>query len=191
MIASVQGHVTRFGKDYLIVDVGGLGYQVYVTELLLRSLRRGEKVSLLTHLVVREDSLTLFGFIEPEEIALFQLLIKVNGVGPRLALETLSTHTPEVLTRAVMNNQDEIFAQVSGIGKKTAQKIVFSLEDKITYTEEMAISPENAGINAEVLEALTSLGYSVLEAQAAIQGIPQDAPLDLESRLTIALRYYS
>ena len=191
MIASVQGHVTRFGKDYLIVDVGGLGYQVYVTELLLRSLRRGEMVSLLTHLVVREDSLTLFGFIEPEEIALFQLLIKVNGVGPRLALETLSTHTPEVLTRAVMNNQDEIFAQVSGIGKKTAQKIVFSLEDKITYTEEMAISPENAGINAEVLEALTSLGYSVLEAQAAIQMIPQDAPLDLESRLTIALRYYS
>ncbi len=120
---------------------------------------------------MREDSLTLFGFQEQEELKLFQELIKVNGVGPRLALETLSTHTPDVIKRAVLNKQDEIFAQVSGIGKKTAQKILLSLEDRIHFTDDLVISPETAGINAEVQEALISLGYTVLEAQAALQSL--------------------
>jgi len=191
MIASIQGQVIQIGDDNLVVEVGGLGYLVYVTEFLVQSLRRGESVSLFTHLVVREDSLTLFGFQEQEEVSLFQELIKVNGVGPRLALETLSTHNPNVIKRAVLNKQEEIFAQVSGIGKKTAQKILLSLEDRISFTDEMVISPETAGINAEVQQALVTLGYSVLEAQAALQTLPEDAPLDLETRLTIALRFFS
>lgn len=191
MIASIHGKVIQVGDDNLIVDVGGLGYLVYVTELLVHSMRRGETVSLLTHLVVREDSLTLFGFLEQEEVSLFQELIKVNGVGPRLALETLSTHNPDVIKRAVLNKQEEIFAQVSGIGKKTAQKILLYLEDRISFTDEMVISPESAGINGEVQQALVALGYSVLEAQAAIQTLPDDAPLDLETRLTAALRFFS
>jgi Holliday junction DNA helicase RuvA len=118
-------------------------------------------------------------------------LIKVNGVGPRLALETLSTHTPEIITRAVLNKQDAVFSQVAGIGTKTAQKIILTLEDRISYTEDMIESPESAGVNTEVQEALLTLGYSVLEAQAALQTIPDDAPLDLQERLTIALRYFS
>jgi Holliday junction DNA helicase RuvA len=191
MIASIQGLVVQIGTDYLIVDVGGIGYLVYVTAFMAKSIRRGEKTSLLTHLVVREDSLTLFGFSDQEEINIFKLLIKVNGVGPRLALETLSTHSPDVINRAVANKQDEVFAQVSGIGKKTAQKIILSLEDRISYSEDLAISPQTAGINSEIQEALTALGYTLLEAQTAIQTIPDDAPLDLESRLTIALRYFS
>ncbi len=191
MIASIQGQVTLFGKDYLVIDVGGIGYQVYVTNLLVNTVRRGEKVSLFTHLVVREDSLTLFGFQDQEEVGLFQQLIKVNGVGPRLALETLSTHSPEVIKRAVLNKQDQVFAQVSGIGKKTAQKIVLSLEDKLSLADTLILSPETAGMNAEVQEALMTLGYSVLEAQAALQTIADDAPLDLETRLTIALRFFS
>jgi len=191
MIASIQGQVLQLRDDSIVVDVGGIGYLVYVTKFMSSSLRRGEKISLLTHLIVREDSLTLFGFPDQEEITIFQLLIKVNGVGPRLALETLSTHSPDVIKRAVLNNQDEVFAQVSGIGKKTAQKIVLSLEDQISYSEDLILSPETAGINSEIQEALTALGYTVLEAQAALQTIPDDAPLDLESRLTIALRYFS
>ena len=91
----------------------------------------------------------------------------------------------------MLNKQDEIFAQVSGVGKKTAQKIVLSLEDRIEFSEDLVISPETAGVNAEVLEALSALGYSVLEAQAALQTIPEDTPLELERRLTIALRYFS
>ena len=191
MIASLQGQVIQIGEDNLIVEVGGIGYLVYVTEFLVQSQRRGEAVSLLTHLIVREDSLTLFGFQEQEEVSLFQELIKVNGVGPRLALETLSTHNPDVIKRAVLNKQEEIFAQVSGIGKKTAQKILLTLEDRISFTDAMVISPETAGINAEVQQALVTLGYSVLEAQAALQNLPEDAPLDLETRLTIALRFFS
>lgn len=191
MIASLQGQVIQIGEDNLVVELGGIGYLVYVTEYLVQSQRRGETVSLFTHLIVREDSLTLFGFQEQEEVSLFQELIKVNGVGPRLALETLSTHNPNVIKRAVLNKQEEIFAQVSGIGKKTAQKILLSLEDRITFTDEMVISPETAGINGEVQEALVTLGYSVLEAQAALQTLPDDTPLDLETRLTIALRFFS
>ena len=191
MIASLQGQVIQIGEDNLVVDVGGIGYLVYVTEFLVQSQRRGEAVSLLTHLVVREDSLTLFGFQEQEEVSLFQELIRVNGVGPRLALETLSTHNPDVIKRAVLNKQEEIFAQVSGIGKKTAQKILLTLEDRISFTDAMVISPETAGINSEVQQALVTLGYSVLEAQAALQTLPDDAPMDLETRLTIALRFFS
>ncbi len=191
MIASLQGQVIQIGEDNLIVEVVGIGYLVYVTELLVQSQRRGETVSLFTHLVVREDSLTLYGFQEQEEVSLFQELIKVNGVGPRLALETLSTHNPDVIKRAVLNKQEEIFSQVSGIGKKTAQKILLSLEDRISFTDEMVFSPETAGINAEVQQVLVTLGYSVLEAQAALQALPDDAPLDLETRLTFALRFFS
>jgi Holliday junction DNA helicase RuvA len=191
MIASLQGQVIQIGEDNLVVEVGGIGYLVYVTEFLVQSQRRGEAVSLLTHLVVRQDSLTLFGFQEQEEVSLFRELIKVNGVGPRLALETLSTHNPDVIKRAVLNKQEEIFAQVSGIGKKTAQKILLTLEDRISFTDAMVISPETAGINAEVQQALVTLGYTVLEAQAALQTLPDDAPMDLETRLTIALRFFS
>jgi Holliday junction DNA helicase RuvA len=191
MIASIQGTILFSGDDNLVVEVGGIGYLVYVPDILTTTLRRGEKVSLFTYLVVREDSLTLFGFQDQEEVFLFKELIKVNGVGPRLALETLSTHSPDVIKRAVVYKQEEIFSQVSGIGKKTSQKILLFLEDRIPIDDGFVISSETAGINAEVQEALISLGYSVLEAQAALQVIPDDVPLELETRLTIALRYFS
>jgi Holliday junction DNA helicase RuvA len=191
MIASLQGNVVRLGEDHLIIEVEGVGYRVYVSSQIFDGLHLGKQISLLTELIVREDSLTLFGFQEQEELNLFQELIRVNGVGPRLALETLSTHSPDVIKRAVLNKQEEIFAQVSGIGKKTAQKIILSLEDRISLEDQLLYSSETAGIDNEVQEALISLGYSVLETQAALQTIPEDAPLDLETRLTIALRFFS
>jgi Holliday junction DNA helicase RuvA len=191
MIASIQGNVIRFGDDYLVVDAGGIGYQVYVSTHIFDGLRLGEQISLLTQLIVREDSMTLFGFRDQDELGLFQELIRVNGVGPRLALETLSTHSPDVIKRAVLNKQEEIFSQVAGIGKKTAQKIILSLEDRISFEDQLLYSSETIGINDEVQEALLSLGYSVLEAQAALQTIPEETPPDLETRLTIALRFFS
>ena len=191
MIASIQGNVLRIGEDHLVLDVGGIGYRVYVPVQIFDGLRLGKQISLFTELIVREDSLTLFGFQEQEELGLFQELIRVNGVGPRLALETLSTHSPDVIKRAVLNKQEEVFSQVAGIGKKTAQKIILSLEDRISFADTLMYSSETIGINDEVQEALLSLGYSVLEAQAALQTIPEDAPLDLETRLTIALRFFS
>lgn len=191
MIASIQGNVIRFGENFLVVETGGIGYQVFVPIHIFDGLRLGEQISLFTQLIVREDSLTLFGFRDQDELGLFQELIRVNGVGPRLALEALSTHPPDVIKRAVLNKQEEVFSQVAGIGKKTAQKIILSLEDRISFEDQLLYSPESVGINDEVQEALTSLGYSVLEAQAALQTIPEDAALDLETRLTIALRFFS
>jgi Holliday junction DNA helicase RuvA len=191
MIASLQGKLSLIEDDYLVMEVGGIGYQVYVTDLTRTAQRRGESLSLFTHLVVREDALTLYGFSTRDEVKLFQLLLKVNGVGPRLALETLSTHSPDVIRRAVVNQADGVFSQVSGIGKKTAQKIILTLEDRVTVDvgtgEEGDISP----LDMEIQEALVALGYSVVEAQTAIQSIPDDVEDDLESQLTAALRYFS
>ena len=191
MIASIQGKILRFGDDYLVVDASGIGYQVYVTTQVFDGLSVGEQISLYTQLIVRDDAFILYGFRDLEELGLFQELIRVNGVGPRLALETLATHSPDVIKRAVLNKQEEIFSQVAGVGKKTAQKIILTLEDRISFEEQLIDLPGTSGVNREVQEALISLGYSVLEAQAALQTIPEDTPLDLETRLTIALRFFS
>lgn len=191
MIASLQGKLSLIEDDYLVMEVGGIGYQVYVTDLTRTAQRRGESLSLFTHLVVREDALTLYGFSTRDEVKLFQLLLKVNGVGPRLALETLSTHSPDVIRRAVVNQADGVFSQVSGIGKKTAQKIILTLEDRVTVDVRSEEAGEISPLDMEIQEALVALGYSVVEAQTAIQSIPEDVEDDLESQLTAALRYFS
>ena len=191
MIASLQGKISQIAEDSLVVVVGGIGYRIYVPEQSRHQARRGETVTLFTHLAVRENSLTLYGFPTQDEVELFELLLKVNGVGPRLALETLSTHSPEVIRRAVVNETEAVFTQVSGIGKKTAQKIILSLEDRVSAEIDFADEPEYSEVDLEVQEALVALGYSVVEAQAAVQSIPEDVDHDLESQLTHALRYFS
>ncbi len=191
MIASLYGKVTQKDKDFVVLDVGGIGFKVFVPYSFPEQVRKGESVSLHTYLVVREDSLTLYGFPQIDQVTIFDLLLGVNGVGPRLALETLSTHSPEVINRAVVHRQDGIFSQVSGIGNKTAQKIILYLEDRISLKEEMGRAPVLSDTNAEVQEALVALGYSVVEAQSALQSLPEDAPDDVEERLSMALRYFS
>lgn len=191
MIASIHGNITQIAEDHLVIEVGGIGYRVFVPRPLPSQIRRGESVALWTHLVVREDALTLYGFSEPEQVEIFELLLGVNGVGPRLALEILSTHPPDTIIRAVVHEQGELFQQVSGIGKKTAQKIILYLEGRVTMRESMEDFAPASEVNTEVQEALVSLGYSVVEAQAALQTLPSDAPEDVETRLMIALQYFS
>jgi Holliday junction DNA helicase RuvA len=188
MIATIQGQITSVLEDHLILEVNGIGYRVYVPQPLPTEVHRSDQISLYTHLVVREDSLTLYGFPEREQVDIFNLLMGVNGVGPRLALEVLSTHPPQTIRRAVLNEQSELFQQVSGIGKKTAQKIILYLEDRISIREELEEFAPGSEINTEVQEALVALGYSVVEAQTALQTIPADAPEDVEIRLRIALQ---
>ena len=191
MIASIRGRVLETLVDSVVIEVGGVGLQVYVPAPVRDTLRLGENTFLRTYLVVREDALTLFGFETLEGREFFQLLLTVNGVGPRLALAILSTMTPDAIRRAVFHEQAEIFSRVPGVGKKTAQKILLQLQDKIT--PDIGLEPVGAfgEGDGEVLDALTSLGYSVVEAQAAIQAIPRDAPEDVESRLMLALQYFS
>ncbi len=191
MIASLTGKIASSGKDRVVIEVGGIGYEVLVPAPLLDRLDVGESVFLHTCLIVRQDALTLFGFETHEGREFFEMLLSVDGIGPRTALSILSTLTPDAIRRAVVNEQAEVFARVPGVGKKTAQKIALFLQDRVKSIEGLAPVAAMSDADSEVLAALTALGYSVVEAQAAIQYIPKDAPQDVEERLRLALQYFS
>lgn len=192
MIASLSGRVRDTAADRLIVEVGGVGLFVSAPAPLCESLRVGDNVSLHTHLVVREDALTLYGFATAEEREYFVLLLGVNGVGPRLALAILSALNPAAIRRAVFAEQPEVFRRVPGVGTKTAQRILIHLQGRLEAGEELEGVARMTDADTQVLEALIALGYSVVEAQAALQRIPRDAPPDdVEERLRLALQYFA
>ena len=191
MIASLNGRIAYKEPDSLVIEVGGVGLQVFVPAVLHDTAIPGETLALHTYLAVREDALTLYGFASREEREYFILLNGVSGIGPRLALAALSTLNPDAIRRAVFHEQPEVFSRVPGIGKKTAEKVVFHLKDRITGVDDLSPLMAMADSDTETLEALVALGYSVVEAQAALQSIPKDAPEDVEERLRLALQYFS
>jgi len=191
MIASLSGRIQEINSDSLIVDISGVGFQVSVPAPLRDRLKTGETVFLYTYLVVREDALSLYGFDTKEGRDFFVLLIGVNGVGPRLSLAMLSTLSPDAIRRAVFHEQADVFSRVPGIGKKTAQKIMLHLQDRIPMEAGLERVAAFSDLDTEVLGALTSLGYSVVEAQAALQSIPRDTPQEVEERLRAALQYFT
>lgn len=191
MIASLKGKVADILSDSLVVEVGGFGMQVYTTAAVRQQAQPGESIFLHTYLVVRQDALTLFGFETGDEREFFLLLLEVNGIGPRLALSVLSTLSPDAIRRAVFHEQADIFSRVPGVGKKTAQKILLQLQDRLPAASGMVPASAMTDLDTEILAALTSLGYSVVEAQAALQSIPRDTPQELEARLRQALQYFS
>ena len=191
MIAHLSGRVADIDSDQVVLELGGVGLWVSVPDPFRESLRVGKSVSLHTHLVVREDSLTLYGFEAAEQRDYFSLLLGVNGVGPRLALAVLSALDPETIRRAVFSEQPEIFTRVSGIGKRTSQKMMLYLEGRLEARDELEKIAAMPDTDTQVIEALTALGYSVVEAQAAVQRIPKDAPEDVEERIRLALQYFA
>lgn len=191
MIATLNGKIVHIEEGTLIVEVGGIGFLVNVPTPVSDEHKPGETVFLHTQLVVRQDNLSLYGFDTLEGREYFALMLGVGGVGPRLAVTILSTLTPETIRKAIFNEQAEVFSRVSGVGKKTAQNIIFSLQDKIIVEEGFEAVAEMSEADSEVLSALIALGYSVVEAQAALQSIPRDAPEDVETRLRLALIYFS
>ncbi|NMB58843.1 MAG: Holliday junction branch migration protein RuvA [Chloroflexi bacterium] len=191
MIAAVRGDVIGKGDDYLVIETWGIGFKVFTThDLVLRTVI-GDPVLVFTHMVVREDALTLFGFETEELRDLFNLLIGVTGVGPRTALAILSSMSPDAIRRSVASEQADLFTRVPGVGKKTAQQIVIHLQGKLKSADIISGEPGTIEIDAQVLDALTGLGYSIVEAQAAIQSIPRGSASDVESRLRQALQYFS
>lgn len=174
-----------------MIEVGGIGLSVYVPDTLAAESKPGQRISLHTTLIVRQDNLSLYGFETTEGRDYFDLLLGVAGIGPRLALAILSTLTPDSIRRAVFSDQPEMFNRVPGVGRKTSQKILFHLQDKITAEPGFETMVGMSEVDNEVLSALVALGYSVVEAQAAMQTIPRDAPEDVESRLRLALAYFS
>jgi Holliday junction DNA helicase RuvA len=189
MIASVSGKVNHVEQGSVVVEVGGVGFLVHVPTPVSDQLEPGEAVFLHTQLVVRQDSLTLFGFDSTEGREFFNLLLGVNGIGPRLALSMLSTLTPDAIRRAVFNEQADVFTRARG-WQENSPKILLSLQDRVSVVEGLAPIAAMSDVAAK-LAALIGLGYSVVEAQSVLQSIPKDAPGDVESRLRIALQYFS
>ena len=192
MIASLRGSLSFTSKDFVVVDVGGVGFQVFVAPASIGSLGTpGEEIVLFTHLQVRENELTLYGFRTEEELATFRLVQTVPGIGPRVALSLLSALTPERLRAAIAQEDIAVLGHVPGIGPKTARKLVFDLKDKVGVTAELAV-PSMATIqaDAELIAALTTLGFSVAEAQEAIRSLPRE-PLALEEKVRLALAYFA
>ena len=190
MIATLRGEIAQVEENALVLEVGGVGLRVFVPNPLRTRTKAGDALLLYTHLVVREDALTLYGFESQAERELFNTLLGVDGVGPKAALSVLSTLTLDAVQRAIFADETEILNRVPGIGKNTAQNMAIHLKDKLKPTDALASVAAMTDRDGEVLAALTALGYSVVEAQAAIQALPKDAPEDTEERLRMALQYF-
>lgn len=173
-----------------IVDVQGVGFRVLCSQAALDGLTLGRPCDLHTRLIVREDELALYGFAGEEEVEWFSLLLGVQGVGARTALALLSKLPPDALRQAIANQQVETLARAPGVGKKTAEKIIFALRSKLGELDALPAGAPLSAMDAEVIAALTALGYSVAEAQQALASLPRDAQLDLEEKIRRALAYF-
>jgi Holliday junction DNA helicase RuvA len=191
LIASIQGTVAASGRDYVVLVTGGIGYKVFVPHPTLERINGSGETFLHTTLIVREDSLTLFGFATTTEREIFDILLTVNGVGPKLALAILSTLSIDSLRNAVISDRAEILTRVPGIGKKTAQKMLIELKDKLELGQDIGPVAAFDDVNSDVLDTLVALGYSIVEAQTAIQSLPVDSPPNVEERVRLALRYFA
>ncbi len=189
MIATVEGILEYRGPDSAIVKVGGIGLEVHVPGSTLGQLGTpGDKVSLFTHLHVREDNVSLYGFGSEQELTLFRNLISVSGIGPKVALGLLSALSPEQMVVAITSGNAEIISQVPGIGKRMASRLIVELKGKLEREWREAVLP--LGVEDEdIMAALTSLGYSVKEASKAVSILPVHSELSLEDRVRLALQH--
>ncbi|MEU6642900.1 Holliday junction branch migration protein RuvA [Saccharomonospora sp. NPDC046836] len=179
MIASVRGEVLSIGLDHAVVEVGGVGLAVQATPSTLATLRRGDEVRLYTSLVVREDSLTLFGFADAEARELFGLLQTVSGIGPRLALAALAVLDPDKLRTALAEGNITVLTQVPGIGRKGAERLTLELRDKVTPAETTGAVPgasASGAVRTEVVEALVGLGFPAKQAEQAVDTVVASDP---------------
>jgi len=188
MISTLRGQIIQLEKNAIILEVGGIGFRLLVPQPILGRVKVGENIMFQTHLSVREDALTLYGFETIIDRSLFTMLLGVDGVGPKAALAVLSTLDYETVQTAVHNDQDELLNRVPGVGKKTAQKIILYLKDRMKPVSGLEQIASMSDADSEVLAALISLGYSVVEAQRAIQNLPKDAPDNVEDRLRLTLQ---
>ncbi|MHB1063277.1 MAG: Holliday junction branch migration protein RuvA [Georgenia sp.] len=195
MIASIAGPVEALGLDRVVVTVGGMGMRAFTTPTTLTGLAVGRQARLATSLVVREDSLTLYGFADDDERDLFETLQTVSGVGPRLALAMLAVHTPDGLRRAVAEEDLAALQRVPGVGRKGAQRIVLEIGEKLGPpgggTDAPAPARASDGPAPTVVEALVQLGWSEKVAEAAVTAVltAPDAPTDVPVILRAALQH--
>lgn len=182
MIASVRGRVIARATDHVVVETGGVGYKIFVPRH-----PAADEVRLHTHQVVREDGQFLYGFETGEELALFELLIGVSGVGPKAALALLAVARPVDVAAAIAGGDAAALAKAPGVGKKTAERLIVDLRSKVGQVG-TAVSPGGAPDGDEAIAALRALGYTLTEAQGALRGVPPAAAATTEERVAAALR---
>ncbi|TET56809.1 MAG: Holliday junction branch migration protein RuvA [Dehalococcoidia bacterium] len=188
MIATLEGTLEHRGNDSIIINVGGIGFRVYVSGFTLGQLGAVEgKVILHTHLHLREDNVSLYGFASGEELALFGNLVSVSGIGPKVALGLLSALNPQQLVMAIASGNTDLICQAPGIGKKTADRLVIELRDKLEK-EWKEVALPSAPESADVIAALTGLGYSLTEAARAVSRLSGSEELSLEEKIRMALQ---
>ncbi len=182
MIALIRGEVIARGADHVVVDVRGVGYRVFVPRH-----PASDAVTLHTHHIVREDAQQLYGFETREELALFEMLISVSGVGPRAALSLLASSSPALLASAIAAGDVAALSKAPGVGKKTAERLIVDLKGKVARA---GIERETAAVpvDDEAAAALQALGYTAAEALAALRAVPAAGSASTEERLTAALR---
>lgn len=195
MIAHLSGVVRRAGPDFVVLDVGGVGYLVSVAVQTRQSLPPpGGEVELHVHTHVREDQLALYGFASVDELDLFELLIQVDGVGPRVALNILGAASLEVLKRAIMSEDAAPIRRASGVGPRTAAKVIIELKPRLDATAELEVVPRAAALAGDgavpkaVESALRNLGYTSQEARTGIEAVDWKASPSTQEALAVALR---
>lgn len=191
MIAAIEGRVEYRGSDHVVLQVGPIALKVSVPAALLGELGPvGSTVRLHTHLYVREDQLSLFGFATPGQLSFFELLLSVSGIGPKAALAVLSAASVEELQSAIAREDAAYLSLIPGIGKKTAARLILELRGKIDISHVLNATSPGRQEHDEVYQALLGLGYTTVEAQAAVRSLPSDGQLDLSQQITLALRYF-
>lgn len=185
MISSVRGPVLSIGLDHAVIEVGGVGFAVLATPTTLASLRRGDEAQLFTALIVREDSLTLYGFTDPDARQLFGLLLTVSGIGPKIALATLAVLEPDKLRAALAEGNTSMLTQVPGIGRKGAERLIIELRDKVGALTSSTPGPEVSAnaelVRAQVTEALLGLGFAAKAAEQAVDAVLAKTVLSKEA----------
>jgi Holliday junction DNA helicase RuvA len=189
MIASISGKVIQLTKETVIIDINGLGIEVFVPKTLLGDIQAGDLLYLYTYMLVREDNISLYGFGSLEEKQLFLQFLAVGGIGPKLSLAILSSLSIDNIRSAILSEKPDYFSRVPGIGKKTAQKIIIQMQGKLPESDGLGVR-SITDVDDAVVDALITLGYSVVEAQTALQTIPKDTPDEVEAKLRMALQYF-
>jgi Holliday junction DNA helicase RuvA len=177
MIASIRGEVLEVALDHVVIEACGVGYRVNATPSTLATLRRGTDARLVTAMIVREDSMTLYGFSDSDSRDLFQTLLSVSGVGPRLAMATLAVHEASALRKILADGDVTALTRVPGIGKRSAERMVLELRDKVGHVAPVAGVPAANGhaVRSPVVEALVGLGFAAKQAEEATDKVLADA----------------
>ncbi|OGF31038.1 Holliday junction DNA helicase RuvA, partial [Candidatus Falkowbacteria bacterium RIFOXYC2_FULL_36_12] len=187
--AYIKGTIIDLGNNFLIIENQGLGYKVYSTNQLIQSSQLGQDIAVFLHHNLKEDSSDLYGFVTKQELLLFQQLISVSGIGPKTALGVFAVSSVLDIHSAIASQDSSMLKKVSGIGAKTADRIILELKNKISFLDDSSLkSSAQMEANSDAIDTLTALGYSTEQARQALSQIPNETS-DLSEKIKLALQY--